>query len=425
MSDKEKDDLFGSRKVVIPNADNIRQLSDYKKMPTGENDSETNNISTRTGVIAWTCKYYSQLDYNGKFMIVNDRLPYKITFMGRSEFINSIEDLRLQITVTDPLGNLKITFEAFSKLFLESPSPLKKRYLDLAFFQREPFDPKTTYFMWRGIATKPVEGNCALTLAYIHNIISNKDEGLNKWIIDFLAHMVQKTFEKPEVTLLLIGLKGVGKTFFMDLVKVLVDGISRNYHVYKTSSSNDIFGEHKAEQMLHTLVLLLEEITWGGDVKNKGQMNDLITGHTQSINPKYRPHITVDNIMRVIMAANPGHVVPVTFDERRITGASVSSAHQQDHTYFAAIQNELDHGGYSALMHTLMTRDISKFNHREAYVTDALLDQIEQGMTPIEQWWLNVLRLGQINFVASKDLEDGSIYVPRKILWNQYKSDLK
>jgi hypothetical protein len=297
-----------------------------KRNTSGLGDSETAGINDHAGVVAWACKYYETLETNGKFTIINKRLPYKITFMGMTDSTHSLIDYRLQTAVADANGYQRPKFEPFSKIFLESPSPLKKRNLDLAFFHREPFDPNRTFYMWRGIYTKPIQGDCALTLAYILDIIANKDEKLNKWILDFLAHMVQKPFEK------------------------------QNYHVFKTSSANDIFGDHKAQQMLHTLVLLLEEVTFGGDVKNKGQMNDLISGHTQTINLKHGAHIVVDNIMRVIMAANPGHAIIASLDERRITAADVSSAQQQNHAYFAAIQNELDHSGYSALMFHLMNR---------------------------------------------------------------------
>jgi hypothetical protein len=76
--------------------------------------------------------------------------------------------------------------------------------------------------------------------------------------------------------------------------------------------------------------------------------------------------------MRVILAANPGHAIIASLEERRYTAAGVSSEKQQKHSYSAEIQNELDNGGYSALMYYLMNRDISQFNYREAYITDAL-----------------------------------------------------
>jgi Family of unknown function (DUF5906) len=375
-------------------------------------------------VVAWVSKYYATLETNGKFTIINDRLPYKTTFMGKTDFVNSLEDHRLQTMTGDAIAGYKYKFEGYTKIWLESPSPVKKRYLDIALFPREPFDPNKTYFMWRGFATKPDPGDCTLTLAYILDVIANKDEGLNNWILDYLAHMVQKPKEKPEVALLLIGEKGVGKTFFMELVKMLVDGASRNFHVFKTSSANDIFGDHKAPQLLHTLVLLLEEVTFGGDVKNRGQLNELISGHTTTINLKHGAMLVVDNVMRVILAANPGHAILASEDERRYTAADVSSEHRKDHAYFAALQKELDRGGYSALMHKLMTRDISNFNRREAYVTDALVNQIDQGMSIIEQWWFNILKLGQIPFITSLT-EDGYIRVSKQVLYEKYKRDMK
>ena len=235
--------------------------------------------------------------------------------------------------------------------------------------------------------------------------------------------MFQKPWEKPEVALVLIGQKGVGKTFLMDIINILVDGPRRHQHCFKTSNSNDIYGDHR-EHLKSVIALLLEEVSWGGDKRHESELKNLITGHTQTINIKFGPMITVDNVMRVIMAANPGWVIPATSsDERRYTVAHVSAAHQQDHAYFKEIQLELNCGGYAALMYELMETDIRDFNHREAYITDALIDQTEESMSSVEKWWLSVLRSGQINHVESETY--GWILVTRRILYDRYCRDMK
>jgi hypothetical protein len=48
-------------------------------------------------------------------------------------------------------------------------------------------------------------------------------------------------------------------------------------------------------------------------------------------------------------------------------------------------------------------------------------------MTPIEQWWSNLLRSGQIPFIKSESdaLGDGSICVNKQLLYEIYKREIK
>jgi len=48
-------------------------------------------------------------------------------------------------------------------------------------------------------------------------------------------------------------------------------------------------------------------------------------------------------------------------------------------------------------------------------------------MTPIEQWWHNLLRSGQIPFIKSESdaIGDGSICVNKQLLYEIYKSEIK
>jgi putative DNA primase/helicase len=174
-------------------------------------------------------------------------------------------------------------------LWLKDPSTDKNRYLGVVFDPSPTFDKKSNMLnLWDGFATKPKKGNCLLTLTYIKDITSSQDEIMNTWILNFLAHMVQKSWEKPEVALLLKGAKKVGKTFFLDLVKALIDGKKRHLHCFKTSDSESVYGTYRA-QLLNLIGLLLEEVTWGGDRKNESSLKDITSGKTITINIKWAP----------------------------------------------------------------------------------------------------------------------------------------
>jgi hypothetical protein len=371
-------------------------------------------LASNKEAIDWTDKIHAcTVTDDGKFRVINERMKDKVIFMDRKQFIDSLENVRI-VSMTEG----KPTITPVSKLWLEYPQ--RRTYDKIIFDPQKEYDPKggAEYNLWRDFVIKPIKGDCHLTMEYINDIISNKKSDMNNHVFDFLAHMRQKPWEKPEFALVLVGPKGVGKTFLMDIIKVLIDGKQRHLHCYKTSNPQDIFGDYRS-QLLNLIGLLLEEVTWGGDKKHENMLNDLISGKTITINIKFGPVITVSNLMRIIMGANPGWTVPASHDERRYTIAQVSDAHQQDHSYFKAIQYELDNGGYEAIMYELMTRDISQFNCREALITDALIDQKEKSMPDVERWWLNILRSGKLKFVVSQS-DDKEYCVNKEILHNDY-----
>ena len=90
-------------------------------------------------------------------------------------------------------------------------------------------------------------------------------------------------------------------------------------------------------------------------------------------------------------------VAPVDgMQEYRFAVFDVSKARQQDAKYFKAIFDEMEDGGYEALLHHLQNYDIEGINLRQPAKTEALLDQILASM-PVEQsWWLEVLQQGKI-----------------------------
>jgi Family of unknown function (DUF5906) len=384
-------------------------------------NDEVTRLESNEAIIKYYNQFYCRGPINGKLFIVGEKLKNKLTFSTRKDFIEILEEDERDVVTTAPNGNITTKKQSNSLIWLKSK--LASSFDDMVFDCRLPVGlHNRIYNLWRGFATDARQGNCNLTFAYIKDIICYNNDDIYNWVLNFLAHMVQKPWEKPEVALVLVGPKGVGKTFFMDIVKTLIDGKDRHFHCFKTSNPNDIYGDF-TEHLRNLIALLLEEVTWGGDIRHIGKLNDLITGKTITINIKRGPIITVNNVMRIIMGGNPGWKVPASYDERRYQILNVSTAHQQDHSYFAPIQNELNNGGYEALMYELAHRDVSKFNFREAIVTEALIDQIMRGAPLIEQWWVNILKHGNIRFVE-RETNDW-ICVSRDSLYNNYCMNMK
>jgi RepB DNA-primase from phage plasmid len=118
-------------------------------------------------------------------------------------------------TVEIQISHGKTKHTPVSRLWISHPA--RRQY------SRVVFDPRDTnplhYNLWRGFAvTADASKGCDKFLAHIRaNICSGNKEHFD-WVMAFLAHMVQRPWEKPGVSLVLRGCEGVGKGFFAGVI---------------------------------------------------------------------------------------------------------------------------------------------------------------------------------------------------------------
>src|SRR5262249_49696416 len=104
----------------------------------------------------------------------------------------------------------------------------------------------------------------------------------------------------------------------------------------------------------------------------------------------------VANLIRLMVIGNEDWLVPASMTERRWGALDVNENRIQDTKYFAAIVDELNNGGYEALLYLLLNYDLSGVDLRKVPSTDALLDQKFASLNTNERWWLDVLRRGEL-----------------------------
>jgi len=102
------------------------------------------------------------------------------------------------------------------------------------------------------------------------------------------------------------------------------------------------------------------------------------------------------NFLHILMASNSEWVVPAGVDERRFFVLDVGDEKMQNKAYFRAIAAELEGGGREALLHMLMTRDLSGYDVRNFPRTAALQEQKLMSLGAEEQWWYEKLMEGRL-----------------------------
>jgi hypothetical protein len=122
-------------------------------------------------------------------------------------------------------------------------------------------------------------------------------------------------------------------------------------------------------------------------------MKRLATEKTLIIERKGIDPTSEPNFVQLFLATNEDWAWPAEIDDRRALVMKMSGKHAKDTDYFAAIRNEMEAGGRSALLAFLQGREITS-NLRRIPETAALRDQKDLSLKPVESYLLDALHRG-------------------------------
>ena len=286
--------------------------------------------------------------------------------------------------LTNPKGETKPM--PLAKYWLQHPQ--RRQYDGVIFRPQKEVDG---YFnLWTGFAVQPQPGCCDKFLAHVRDNVCRGCDDHYSWVIGFFADVVQKPGEKKDVSLALRGKPGTGKTKVAEVFGGLL-----GEHYVPVSDPRYVTGRFNGH-MLSCLLMCADEGFWAGDKAAEGKIRDMISGKTHPIELKGKESEWVENHMRLLVIGNEEWIVPAAMKERRFCVLDVGEDHIRDHPYFAAIDEEMDNGGRAALLHYLLNFDLTKVDLRKIPDTAALTDQKIASLSVNEQWWLDVLKRGEL-----------------------------
>ncbi|UGY27175.1 DUF5906 domain-containing protein [Bradyrhizobium septentrionale] len=270
--------------------------------------------------------------------------------------------------------------------------------------------------LWRGFSVTPsADGSCEKFKDHLRVNVCQEDEKLFRYLIGWLAHLVQRPRARAGIALVLRGGKGTGKTKVGEVVGSLFAP-----HYFLVDDARYLTGQFNSH-MASCLLLQADEAMWAGDKAAEGRLKGLITSEIQMVEAKGIDPIRMENFVHVIMTSNESWVVPATGDERRFFVLDVGSLCQRNNTYFAEIDDELDRGGRERLLFELLSFDLEQFNIWDVPQTDALLDQKIGSLGPIDEFWHSRIHDG----VLIHGDEDWRTVVARDDLYSEYLREVK
>lgn len=327
----------------------------------------------------------------------------KLTFQSFDAFGNRYLNKRVEIGV-DGKGNLKTM--PVGKWWLQHAN--RRQYSRLAFSPGH--EVPGAYNMWTGFAVSSAPGDCDLFLDHVHDNVCGGNATYSDYVINWMARGVQKPNTPGEVAIVLRGGRGVGKSLFATEFGALF-----GRHFMQVVNASHLVGNFN-NHIRDLVVLFADEAFYAGDKKHASVLKGIVTEETLTIEAKGVDAETAPNYVHLIMASNDQHVVPAGSDERRYFVLDVGDAQQQNTDYFGSMIEQMRNGGREALLHFLMSRDISKFDVRRVPITTALMDQKLLSLSTEEEWWYGKLVDGRL----SVRHDEWRRQVPKDDLRNDY-----
>src|SRR5215831_15130194 len=265
--------------------------------------------------------------------------------------------------------------------------------------------------LWTGWGVEPKQGDWSLLRKHIRETLAAGDQSVYQYIMNWLAWTVQHPDQQAEVALVFIGERGSGKgTLGKALSKIF------GQHALHLSSPEHLTGRFNAHLRQCTF-LFADEAYGPKDKSAEGTLKRLITEDTLTIEQKGRDPIEVPNLLHVMMASNNEWVIPAGAYERRFMVQRVSEAHRQDPAWFGPLYKQMREGGYAAMLFDLLARDLGDWHPRDIVHTEALTEQQEESLSPLDEWWFELLQTGVL---AGADEND-----PSRAISNEYEEEIE
>ena len=262
--------------------------------------------------------------------------------------------------------------------------------------------------IFTGFGVQPQPGDCARLKDFIRDIICDGDQELFKWVWHWMAHMVQRPFEKPGTALVIHGKGRCGKGIFGELLRALVSP-------YGTLAlqPDHVVGQFAGPSLATSLVLTSEEAVFAGSQKEANVLKGMITAKRLRVESKGIQSFEMDSYLRIVMDSNSDHTVQISGDgsEWRFCVMRVSETRFKDTVYFGGILSDIYGDPMRALMHELMEYDPASAGMtwddvRLAPETDARRQMMYQSQSSAKREVMAMVEAGE---VVAKDVE-GNVY---------------
>jgi len=254
-----------------------------------------------------------------------------------------------------------------------------RREYEKLVFQPGRDPPPKCFNMFIGWAVEPKQ-NDARVERWLHLIdnVANHDEAVREWVLNWVAHLFQRPYEKPGVALVIKGKKGSGKDTPFDQLNQLLGKMYYNTGTPEKSIFSNFNG-----MMMYNLLFKFEEATYKDGKANEDALKYIVTTPDLDVQQKNKDSFNVANFSRFIFTTNNPIPVITSDDERRFFFIQTSDDKRGQRAFWDETYEGFKHPDFApALLHYLLNRDISAWKPRD-YPETAYGKSVKQAFIPL------------------------------------------
>lgn len=371
------------------------------------------------------------------------------------KIMNTSEFIQLNISVKDGIKeyshktfsekNLIVTFRHFDSHNLFDKNDVKKNEMPKAFIYRwlEDSDIRTYldvgWTPYNGIYTQSKKRTFNLFTGYssaitgeelpnsyaqikpMLDIMLNLCEGVDRnlnYLLHYLAHIIQKPYEKLPFSIIFTGKQGTGK----DTLLCAVGKIVGPHFINSESNLDNFLGTH-AEGLVEKLLVAFNESDSSKTFNYEGVIKTLISEDKLTVNKKYQTPYKIDNTARMFIFSNKQN--PIKFDsvstDRRFIAFKTTDkyADKKYSKWWGQFYKHMNTSGFIiSFYHYLNNIDLTTFNfakERLGVLTETYREMARQQLPPVADW------VGDyISKFNESDSWNNSIEIPEDKIWKSY-----
>lgn len=329
-------------------------------------------------------KRFSLINLSGEIHVIDNQEVAELK-QGKTKEINFYKFKDAKILMERILQTLPVASKIntiFTQFTADNNTILYKK---LAFSPRH--NAPDVLNCWVGPTLSAKESQWGHLHHFLHEIICDRNDDAYNYLINYLAHAIQKPEDKPGVAIVFLSDSGCGKGTFYTLLNKIWGQSS-----IEVNDVKHIIGNFNAALQNNNIVFM-DEALFKGNHEGMERLKNLITEKTIRVEKKYVQAYDIDSFHRFFAASNSEHFAHIPVDDRRFCFYRVSNQYKQNLEYFDQLHNTLEHGEEVAgFLHYLANLDIKGFNPKRRIITQEHIEQRIQSLKGFERFWYEALQ---------------------------------
>lgn len=269
----------------------------------------------------------------------------------------------------------------FIKQWIEDPNI--RTYETIDFLPPPLVCPQTTFNMWRGFAIDHLNvessGNIQPVIDHINILVNHNDVGC-RYVLNYLAQIVQCPGVLNGIALVFKSAQGSGKNVFLDFIQKI---LGKDLYYETANPTQDLWGRFSLGRK-NRLLINIDETSGKDTYPHSEQLKNMITSPNYNYEQKGMNPITLINLNRIIFTTNNQTPVKIEEGDRRYCVFQCSDEKKGNKAYFDGLVAYFnDPMNQKAFYEYLKGLDISNVDWINDRPITELYQDIQESNTPI------------------------------------------